>query len=240
MKEPIQKIRELLDELESKVPSEEPSFKESFQLFELPEIVSDIVDFLQPNLQGYEAAIYWYMFRHSIVATGDVFVRVSVRGLQDSVIKSFRTGRTSQLAYASVQDALQGLCDKGAISLAGDVNRDGTPYHIHLPEEIDFCREAMAKAQKEQLPQIDPKRELDFYNIKENRLKIFERDKYLCHYCQKQLTRFSATLDHIQPVSQGGDNSYENLVTACLFHNSQRNAQPIMDYLARKNASKTT
>jgi 5-methylcytosine-specific restriction endonuclease McrA len=92
----------------------------------------------------------------------------------------------------------------------------------------------MAKAQKEQLPQIDPRRELDFYNIKENRLKVFERDKYLCHYCKKQLTRFSATLDHIQPVSKGGDNSYDNLVTACLLHNSQRNAQPIMDYLTRK------
>ena len=95
----------------------------------------------------------------------------------------------------------------------------------------------MSRAQKEQLPHIDAKRELDFYNIKENRLKVFERDKYLCHYCKKQLTRFSATLDHIQPVSKGGDNSYDNLVTACLLHNSQRNAQPIMDYLARSQSA---
>ena len=134
---------------------------------------------------------------------------------------------------------LKGLVTKGAISAAGDTNNAGTPYRIHLPEEIALCREAMSKVQEEQLPQIDPKRELDFYNIKENRLKVFERDKYLCHYCKKQLTRFSATLDHIQPVSQGGDNSYDNLVTACLLHNSQRNAKPVMDYLARKqNAGK--
>ncbi len=236
MKDSINKIRELLDGLESKAPSIEPSFKESFQLFELPEIVSSIVDYLQPILQPYEAPVYWHMFRHSIVETGDVFVRVSVRGLQNTVIKSFRAreSESTALAYKTVQDALAGLCDKGAIAPAGDTNREGTPYRVYLPEEIALCREAMSKAQKEELPRIDPKRELDFYNIKENRLKVFERDKYLCHYCQKQLTRFSATLDHIQPVSKGGDNSFDNLVTACLFHNSQRSAQPIMDYLTRK------
>ena len=226
MNETVKQIRELLDKLESTTPSVEPSFKESFQLFELPELVASIVDYLQPALQPYEAAIYWHMFRHSIIATGDVFVRVSTRGMQENVIKSFRMDRPeATLALATVRDSLAGLVTKGAISLAGDVNRDGTPYRIHLPEEIALCREAMAKTQKEQLPQIDPKRELDYYNIKENRLKVFERDKYLCHYCQKQLTRFSATLDHIQPVSEGGDNSYDNLVTACLLHNSQRNAQ---------------
>jgi 5-methylcytosine-specific restriction endonuclease McrA len=234
MNETIKKIRELLDELESIAPSVEPSFKESFQLFELPEIVGDIVDYLQPSLVPNEAAIYWHMFRHSIVATGDVYVRVSVRGLQDGVVASSRAKQSTILSYASVNEALNGLEQKGAISRAGDTNREGTPYRVHLPEEIALCREAMSKAQKEHLPQIDPKRELDFYNIKENRLKVFERDKYLCHYCQKQLTRFSATLDHIQPVSKGGDNSYENLVTACLLHNSQRNSQPIMDYLTRK------
>jgi hypothetical protein len=234
MKDKITKIRDLLDEIEPSKPSEDPSFKEAFQLFELPELVASIVDYLQPALQPYEAAIYWHMFRHSIIATGDVFVRVSTRGLQENVIVSFRVNQSTGLALKTVRDSLAGLVTKGAISLAGDVNRDGTPYRIHLPEEITLCRDAMSKAQKEQLPQIDPKRELDFYNIKENRLKVFERDKYLCHYCKKQLTRYSATLDHIQPVSKGGDNSCDNLVTACLLHNSQRNAQPIMDYLTRK------
>lgn len=234
MKETVNKIRQLLDELESNSASEEPSFKESFQLFELPELVSSIVDYLQPALQPYEAAIYWHMFRHSIIAAGDIFVRVSTRGLQEGVVKSFRADSAeSMLALQTVRAALSGLVTKGAVSLAGDVNKEGTPYRIHLPEEIAICREAMSKAQKKQLPRVDPERDLDFYNLKENRQKVFERDKYLCHYCKKQLTRFSATLDHIQPVSKGGDNSYENLVTACLLHNSQRNAQPIMDYLTR-------
>ena len=83
----------------------------------------------------------------------------------------------------------------------------------------------------EELPQVDPKKEADYYNVKENRLKIFERDKYLCQI-QKQLTRFSATLNHIQPVSESGDNSYDNLVTACLHCNSKRGAKPISDTIS--------
>jgi hypothetical protein len=234
MKEIVKKIRELLDELESNSNSEEPSFKESFELFELPELVASIVDYLQPLLRPYEAAVYWYMFRHSVIEKGDIYVRVSVRGLQDTVICS-SSGQSHALSYESVQNTLKGLCEKQVISLTGDTNREGTPYRIYLPEEIAICRDAMSKVQQKELPRIDPKRELDFYNIKENRLKVFERDKYMCHYCKKQLTRFSATLDHIQPVSKGGDNSYDNLITACLLCNSQRGAKPIMDHIAQRN-----
>ena len=206
MKDKINKIRELLDELESSKPSEEPSFKESFNLFELPELIASIIDYLQPSLQPYEAEYTGICF--GIASSQQVMFLCecrlfSTRGLQETVIKSFRTDSTETIvAYNTIRDALKSLTTKGVISLAGDVNREGTPYRIYLPEEIAICQEAMAKMQQKQLPQIDPKRELDFYNIKENRLKVFERDKYLCHYCKKQLTRFSATLDHIQPVSK--------------------------------------
>jgi HNH endonuclease len=233
MKDQIKKIRELLDEMESSKPSEEPSFKETFQLFELPELVASIVDYLHPILEPMEAATYWVMFRHSIIASGDVFVRISNEYICGT-IRSHKQG-VNNPTRRNISNTIKGLIEKNVISIAGDTNnKGGTLYRIHLPEEIAACREAMAKAQQKEIPKIDPKRELDFYNVKENRLKVFERDKYLCHYCKKQLTRFSATLDHIQPVSKGGDNSYDNLVTACLLHNSQRNAQPIMDYLTRR------
>ena len=234
MKHTVEKIRALLDELESDDPADASSFRESFQLFELPEIVGNIVDFLQPSLEPHQAALYWYMFRHSVIANGDVFVRFSTRGVQEGVINSSRPSQSNALSLQSVQTALRGLVSKGAISVAGDTNRDGTPYRVHLPEEIQLCRDAMAAARSAVPLAVAPERELDFYNIKENRLKVFERDGYLCRHCGKQLTRFSATLDHVQPVSQGGNNSYSNLATACLQCNSQRGAQPIMDFLTRR------
>ena len=75
-----------------------------------------------------------------------------------------------------------------------------------LPDEIDVCKAASERRSKLVVSNVDIEREADFYNVRENRLKIYERDNYHCHYCKKQLTRFTATLDHITPVAAGGDN----------------------------------
>jgi len=186
-----------------------------------------------PRLHPYEAAIYWYMFRHSIVGQGTQRVRVSVRGLCSGVVKS-SSGQSDKLSYASVQDALRGLEEKQCIRKDGDTNREGTPYLVLIPEEIPWCVDHMRTIQEERsVHAVDDVRDVDYYNIAENRLKIFERDSYKCKYCGKQLTRFSATLDHIQPVSHGGLNSFDNLVTACLHCNSNRGNRPVMDAITK-------
>ncbi len=74
--------------------------------------------------------------------------------------------------------------------------------------------------------------DIDYNNVRENRTKVYERDDYKCHYCQKQLTRFTATLDHVKAVAEGGDNSFENIVTACLGCNSRKHRRPVGDFLA--------
>ena len=213
----------------------EQIFKDIFDLNELPSIMQSVVDFLQPLLLPYEAAIYWYMFRHSIIKDGGNHIRISTRGLgkPKTVIKS-ASGQSEGLSYGAVQDALTGLENKKVIKKVGDTNREGTLYQIYLPDEIELCTQRMKEFIIEELPKVDPRKEADYYNVKENRLKIFERDKYLCYKCNKQLTRFSATLDHLQPVSEGGDNSYDNLATACLHCNSTRGAKPLMDTFTEK------
>ena len=65
----------------------------------------------------------------------------------------------------------------------------------------------------------------EFYKAKK---EIFERDKYICQYCGKKcevsrnydfdsfITLSDvAHLDHIIPLSKGGTNDKENLVTTC-------------------------
>lgn len=237
MKEDFAKIRDLLSTIEKNCGKEEPdSFDRNFDALELPTLVSQIVDFLQPRLFPYEAAIYWHLFRHSVVSDGTQRVRVSVRGLCTGVITS-SSGQSDKLSYGAVQDALRGLEEKGIIRKDGDTNREGTPYLVLLPEEIPWCVEFMRKEQAEEkaTKPVDEQRESDFYNIAENRLKVFERDGYRCQYCGKQLTRFSATLDHIQPVSHGGTNSFDNLITACLHCNSRRGNRPIMDQFKKNH-----
>lgn len=54
------------------------------------------------------------------------------------------------------------------------------------------------------------------------RWAIYKRDGYACAYCggDDQLE-----LDHIQPVSQGGEDTWENLVTSCRTCNASKGAR---------------
>ena len=230
----IDQIRLLLAEIENEFSSpDDQAFSQNYNALEIPDVVCTVVDFLQPWLLPYEAAIYWYLFRKSILATGTQYTRARVRGMTQGVITS-SSGQSEGLSYGAVQTALLGLEQKGVVTKAGDTTREGTLYKVHLPEEIANCQTLMKLANKVLVEPIDTKKELDFYNIIENRLKLFERDEYKCRYCTKQLTRFTATLDHIQPVSKGGDNSFDNLVTACLHCNSQRGNRPVMEIITEK------
>lgn len=236
----IEEIRQLLVSLEVRLVADSDAEQRALRnldALEFPELVAAIIDFLQPLLEPYEAAIYWRLFRLSVLGDGTQYVRTSTRSLRSGVIVS-RSGQSNDLGYAAVQTALQGLESKKVITRAGETTREGTLYKICLPEEIPLCQERMKTAVAEEPTRtVDQAVELDYYNIAENREKIFERDAYKCYYCQKQLTRFTATLDHIQPVSRGGDNSFSNLVTACLHCNSKRGNRPIMDAII--NSDKT-
>ena len=132
---------------------------------------------------------------------------------------------------------MKGLEISGAIRKEGEPNRDGTLYRILLPEEIDACKVARAQREVVSLPSVAPQ-DIDYYNVRENRAKVYERDGYKCRYCTKQLTRFMVTLDHVKPVAERGDNSLENLATACLECNSKKNARLLGDFIAEARPTK--
>ena len=52
-----------------------------------------------------------------------------------------------------------------------------------------------------------PKRKL-------TRLEVFSRDHYICQYCGREGREL--TLDHIIPRYQGGEHTWENMVSACI------------------------
>lgn len=47
------------------------------------------------------------------------------------------------------------------------------------------------------------------------RFKVLNRDGFACQYCGRKSPEVKLEIDHIKPVSKGGDNSMENLVTSC-------------------------
>ena len=224
----------MLAELEKEAGDEsEQQFTKNYNALELPSIVSSIVEYLHPILTPYEISLYWYLFNKSIITTGEQYARASTRGM--STIAKSGSGQSNKISYSQIQKTLEALKEKEVIFITGDTNRQGTLYKVAIPDEIPLCKELMQQRSKEEVLVVDIDKELDFYNVPENRLMVFERDGYKCHYCTKQLTRFSATLDHIQPVSKGGDNSFGNLVTTCLHCNSERGNKPIMDYITNNS-----
>lgn len=58
-----------------------------------------------------------------------------------------------------------------------------------------------------------------FQTMRPSRQAIFKRDKHLCQYCG---SKNDLTIDHVQPRSRGGDDSWENLVTACIRCNNRK------------------
>lgn len=51
---------------------------------------------------------------------------------------------------------------------------------------------------------------------------LFARDQYLCLYCGRDFTRQLLTRDHVKPISQGGRDLWENVVSACFSCNSRK------------------
>lgn len=55
-----------------------------------------------------------------------------------------------------------------------------------------------------------------------NNAALFTRDRHLCLYCGRHCSRGEATRDHVVPVSQGGRDDWQNVVTACTHCNTRK------------------
>lgn len=53
-----------------------------------------------------------------------------------------------------------------------------------------------------------------------NRRNILRRDRYRCQYCGRSSDEL--TTDHVVPRSRGGEDSWENLTTACMACNNRK------------------
>ena len=51
--------------------------------------------------------------------------------------------------------------------------------------------------------------------VRFSKQNVFLRDGYTCQYCGDDVSRKTATLDHVLPTSHGGKTTWENTVCAC-------------------------
>lgn len=58
--------------------------------------------------------------------------------------------------------------------------------------------------------------------VKLNRRNLFARDRNRCQYCGRFFPTSELSIDHVQPRSQGGPDTWQNLVCACVRCNAKK------------------
>ena len=67
------------------------------------------------------------------------------------------------------------------------------------------------------------------HKVKFSRENVFKRDNYTCVYCNVR-DKNNCTLDHVYPSSKGGEDSFENCVTACVKCNREKDNLTIEEW----------
>ena len=93
-----------------------------------------------------------------------------------------------------------GICAKTGLQTIVDVNSIvATIGHSHNPGNI----------RNDYVPPL-------------NNQTLFRRDAYLCMYCGQRFPSAQLSRDHIRPLSQGGRDTWTNVVTACRSCNNAK------------------
>jgi hypothetical protein len=152
MNERLEKIRRLLNELEAEMKLGAQAADRDFSVQEMPLVIQQIVDDLQPLLTPYDAAFYWFLFRHSIANDGSPLLRVSTRHLSKAVVRSsYSQAAENTISLGKVQETIRALENIGAIRKEGEPNRDGTLYRVLIPDEIEACRKFRSERMSSEL-----------------------------------------------------------------------------------------
>lgn len=64
---------------------------------------------------------------------------------------------------------------------------------------------------------------------KKLRFELFKRDSFSCQYCGSTPPNSILEIDHINPISLGGDNSIDNLITSCFDCNRGKSNNELGD-----------
>ena len=89
-------------------------------------------------------------------------------------------------------------------------------------EDDDWVRTISSEIQVPRVIRLLDYDRLPKQTVKFNRRNIFARDHNLCQYCGKKYPTAELSLDHVVPRSQGGLNTWENIVCACVSCNVRK------------------
>ena len=89
-------------------------------------------------------------------------------------------------------------------------------------EEDDWVRTSSSQIQVPRVIRLFAYEKMPKHTVKFNRRNIFARDNNQCQYCGRKFPTTELSLDHINPRSQGGQSTWENIVCACVNCNVRK------------------
>jgi 5-methylcytosine-specific restriction endonuclease McrA len=90
------------------------------------------------------------------------------------------------------------------------------------PEQHDWIRTVHFQVAVPKIVRLLGYDKIPSAGVKLNRRNLFARDQNRCQYCGKRHPTSELSLDHVIPRSQGGGNTWENIVCACVKCNVRK------------------
>lgn len=90
------------------------------------------------------------------------------------------------------------------------------------PEQHDWVRTVRLEIAVPKVIRLFGYDRLPQQQVKLNRRNLFARDRNQCQYCGKSFPTSELSIDHVVPRAQGGRDSWENLVCACVRCNAKK------------------
>lgn len=95
-------------------------------------------------------------------------------------------------------------------------------YRDHFPDHTDWVRTVRMSIAVPRIIRLFGYDRLPKQSVKLNRRNIYARDRNICQYCGERFPTSELSLDHVKPRSQGGQNTWQNLVCSCVSCNSRK------------------
>lgn len=74
---------------------------------------------------------------------------------------------------------------------------------------------------------------IDFFAERKHLDALLERENRRCFYCLREVTSETCELDHVNPRTEGTDNSYRNIVVSCHDCNKLKRGMKAEEHLRR-------
>ncbi len=167
--------------------------------------IEQFQDYLAPQLDVYEQAVYLYILRHTRLI-GKPRLKVELKTVRNQIAKGLGR-RGSRIGVATCLEKLRSLDAKGCISLSA--NRASAPtVRVFIPSEMPGLIECIGGESTADLESMD------FFNDAANRRRVLKREDGRCFYCRRKLSDSNTSIDHVSP-HPSGDNGYRNVVASC-------------------------